>query len=371
MSQNIVVVGGGNAGIPIFNALSEKLTASEAKIILVTPRGHFTSLPATLRMVVTSEGDLENSVLMPFPPTFNQGNRKVVLAKVVSIQDDKAAGRFVTLDNGENIEFSVLVLAPGSKWEGPIDFPENRDGQLEWIRNWRNDFAKAKSIVLVGGGSVGVELSGELKDTFPNKAITIVHGQPFLLNQAYPESFRKDMGKRVTKRGTRLVLNDYVDDFIPKEGKVITRKGTVIPADLVVATRGPKPNTEFIESLGPDALNSTGFVKVRQTLQLANHPRIFAAGDVIDVAEEKQAAKTTAHAAVVVANVVSIIRGADDAKPLVTYKGSKELILITNGKNGGAGYFDVLWGITVGDFLARATKSKGLMIDVMKKSLKL
>jgi NADH dehydrogenase FAD-containing subunit len=91
-------------------------------------------------------------------------------------------------------------------------------------------------------------------------------------------------------------------------------------------TTGPRPATGFLSSL-PASLTSTGHVK--PTLQLADHPRIFAAGDIIDWNEQKQAAKVDAHAGVVTANVLSIIGGKDAT---TQYKGSSELIVVTNGK---------------------------------------
>jgi NADH dehydrogenase FAD-containing subunit len=68
---------------------------------------------------------------------------------------------------------------------------------------------------------------------------------------------------------------------------------------------------------------------VEPTLQLPSHPDIYAAGDVIDWAEQKQAAKYTAHAAVVVANILNVVAG---QTPVTKYKGSLELIVVTDGK---------------------------------------
>lgn len=97
-----------------------------------------------------------------------------------------------------------------------------------------------------------------------------------------------------------------------------------------VDARGNVPNTGFIgSSLGSTALTRAGNVKVRPTLQLQDYDDIFAAGDIIDWNEQKQAAKTTAHAAVVSPNVLSYLQGKPVSK---VYKGSMELIVITNGK---------------------------------------
>jgi len=155
--QNIVIVGGGNGGLSTFNELSSTLDASKYNLVLVTPRPFFVHLPATIRMVVTANGKLEDSALMPLPKDrFNARNKKLILGKVASIIDDEIKGQYVVLDNGDSIEYAVLVLAPGSLWNAPVDFPDTKEEIVRACENWRSKFAEAKDVVLVGGGSIGV-----------------------------------------------------------------------------------------------------------------------------------------------------------------------------------------------------------------------
>ncbi|KAF9471447.1 FAD/NAD(P)-binding domain-containing protein [Pholiota conissans] len=367
--QNIVIVGGGGAGIATWNALSTRLDAKKHNLILVTSRPFFTHLPAGHRMAVTSKGHLEDCALMPLGEKFNTGNKKLIVASVTSIVDQDQQGGYVVLDNGEKVEYSILILAPGTRWEGPLDLPNTKAEAVEVLNTWRSRFAKAENIVLVGGGAVGLELAGEIKDIGPKKNVTIVHAQSLYLNNTYPEKYRKYIVKQFAARGINAMLGEYVDDLEIKDGCVVTRSGKKIAADLVVPTRGGRPNTKFIASLGPDVLTPSGNVKVGQTLQLVNHPRIFAAGDVINWEEQKQFAKTAGHANVIKENVL-ILLGLSKKKP-VLYKGAIEMIVVTNGKYGGAGYFGVLWGILIGNWLSSFLKSKSLLIGLTKYNLSL
>lgn len=70
-------------------------------------------------------------------------------------------------------------------------------------------------------------------------------------------------------------------------------------------------------------------MKIAPTFQLTSHPRIFAAGDVADIKEQKQAGKYGSHATIVVANTLALLAG---QAPSQLYKGSRELIVITIGK---------------------------------------
>jgi hypothetical protein len=58
--SNVVVVGGGRAGIEIAKQLSQKLDASKYELIMITSRPFSIWLPPLVRAVVTSEGNLES-----------------------------------------------------------------------------------------------------------------------------------------------------------------------------------------------------------------------------------------------------------------------------------------------------------------------
>jgi NADH dehydrogenase FAD-containing subunit len=85
-------------------------------------------------------------------------------------------------------------------------------------------------------------------------------------------------------------------------------------------------------------LTNDGFVRVQPTLQLNGHPNIFSGGDVIEWAEQRQEAKAGKHASIIAANVVAYLEG----KSLQEYKGSVEMIAITNGRVCAFSFLNVL-----------------------------
>ncbi|KJA17680.1 hypothetical protein HYPSUDRAFT_1008823 [Hypholoma sublateritium FD-334 SS-4] len=365
--QNVVIVGAGYAGLNAWLSLSNKLDVKKHNLVLINPRPYFTHFPAALRMATTAEGKLEDKILMPLIDSkYNTGNKKLIIASVTSIVEQGNEGGHLVLDNGEKVEYSILILATGMGWDGPLALPDTKAEAVGVVTSWREKFAQANDIVLVGGGSIGLELAGEIKDLSSTKNVTIVHSQSQLLNGTYPNSWRTYVGKQFASRGVKLVLGDYVDDLEIREGRIKTRSSKSIKADLVVPTRGGRPNTKFIESLG-DVVSPSGTVRVTPTLHIVGHPRIFVAGDIIEWKEQKQAAKAPNHALVVVHNTLVLL--GLSKKAAIPYKGSSELIIITNGKNGGAGFFDILWGISIGNWLSSLLKSKSLLVDMTQKSL--
>jgi len=97
-------------------------------------------------------------------------------------------------------------------------------------------------------------------------------------------------------------------------------------------------------------------------MQLSAYSNIFAAGDIIEWKEQKQAAKAAKHGAVVTANVLTYLTEG----PLKDYDSGAEMILVTNGKQGGKAYLGILWGIVLGSFFARLLKSKSLLVPMFR-----
>ncbi|KIL56785.1 hypothetical protein M378DRAFT_133689 [Amanita muscaria Koide BX008] len=368
--KNIVIVGGGGGGAATARLLSAKLDSSKYNLILINPRPYFIAWPATLRAAVSDIDNLDEKIFVPLDKVFHNGNGTFIQGKVTDIKIESGNRGSVVLQDGETIPYEVLVLSPGSIWTGPIAFPEEDEKVKGFIRNSRSAFQGAQNIVLAGGGAVGIELAGEIKDLWPNKRVTIVQGDKALLNNAYPDKLRTRLESRVREMGIDIIFNDYVDQLelgpVSSGTGIKTRHGKEIPADYAVSTRGPRPNTEFIAtSLTPSVLNSRGLVKILPTFQLPDFPNIFALGDVIDWNEQKQLRKASGHAAIVASNIQAYLSGGS----LNPYKGSTEMIIVTLGKNAGVSYIGLLWGIVLGDWFSRMIKSKTLLVDMIRSSL--
>ncbi|KAJ7158526.1 hypothetical protein C8R46DRAFT_1109448 [Mycena filopes] len=364
--KSVVVVGGGSAGVNIARPLSSQLDPAKYKLVLINPRPFRVLLPAALRMVVSNTDNLENTALVPFDKIFHK-NGTFLQDSVEGIhQDAGQSSGVVVLAKGEAVPYDVLILATGLSWPDPIAFPDVAAEVAAYIANSREKFARAQSYLLVGGGAVGCELAGELKDRWPAKEVTIVHGHSLLLNDTYPVKFRALVAAGLEARGVKFLFNQVVGGDDLHASTVVTRTGLelCVIADLIVRTTGAThPNTGFIKSFDADVLTSAGFVKVKPTLQLPEYPNIFAAGDIIDWNEQKQALKSSAHAQLVTKNVIGYLKGTS----LKSYSTKLEGISLTNGKHGGLTYFGVLWGIILGAWFTGSAKSKSLLVPMLRK----
>ncbi|KAH9973762.1 FAD/NAD(P)-binding domain-containing protein [Lactifluus volemus] len=328
--KSVVVVGGGAAGAAIARILSTKINSNTTSLTLVTARPFAVHLPAVIRMTTTAEGKLEDDILIPYDNLLVNNNGTIKIGRVTSIEQGKEAhsGGTVVLSNNERIQYDILVLAPGSTWQGPLALPDDRAAVLEHIKSWRRKFENASGVILVGGGAVGCEYAGEIKDFFPSKKVTIVHSDSQLLNSAYPDKYRKRVEKDVTSRGINIIFDDYVDDFdtVPAS----TRSKRSLEGDLIVATFGSRPGTGFVKSLGSDVLNSRDQIKINATFQLESFPNIYAIGDVTNWTEQKQMAKAPKHAQIAAANILAQLDGGVANKK---YSGHLSLLSLPTARN--------------------------------------
>ncbi|KDR72483.1 hypothetical protein GALMADRAFT_73843 [Galerina marginata CBS 339.88] len=366
----VVVVGGGVAGADVVRALSSRLDQNKHRLILITSRPRYTYLPGALRLLATKDAPL-SSVFMSYDNIFGKFPGELKIGTVTSIEENKDPafnrGGFIVFEGGDKLIYDVVVVSTGSTWVGHLAFPNDETGFKEHVKTWRKKIEDSQNIVIAGGGAVGIEMSGEIKDAYPTKNITIVHANRLLLGDMYPDKFRLNLENRLRKRGVNIIFNDTIDGTPDPNAPLKTGKGVPLPCDLLVLARGGRPNTSLLKYLRPPVLTDRGYIKVAPTLQIDTHPNMFALGDIIDWPEAKQLTKISlGHTPVIVANILSYL---DGKVPKKVYTKSAEILTVSNGRNGGATYLGLLWGLTFGNFLTKIIKSNDLMIGLARKGI--
>lgn len=199
----------------------------------------------------------------------------------------------------------------------------------------REQIQQAKSILVVGGGPVGVEFIGEVVDVYGkgSKNITLVGSRDKLLQDNVPDKARIMLQNKLEDAGVKLIMGDRVNVpkdttiFVP-DGPLTTKNGISVNADLVIVAFGVKPNTSFLD---PSLVASNGYVRVKPTLQVdaEGWENTYVLGDVADLKEVKLAAKQRGHIPVVLANLLNALNG---KQPPKEWKPSPDIFGITFGK---------------------------------------
>ncbi|KAK5636457.1 hypothetical protein RRF57_012169 [Xylaria bambusicola] len=275
----------------------------------------------------------EHKAFVPYSGTFaeapNPHRHRVVQARVSELHKDR-----IVLDRYwqglREIPYDYLVMATGTKLRAPGTM-QNDDKPLsvKYLQGYQQRIKDAKSVAIIGGGAVGVQMATDLKEIYPEKEIMLVHSRDQLM-PVYHNKLSDIIKARCHELGIKLVLGSRVnipaDDFqqVTSSGEPITislQNGNTLSANVVIPATGQTPNTQFLRTLPPSSPDSlinpaNGFVRVRPTLQLQDpgYPHIFAVGDVADSGAHKAARPGAAQAQVVARNILALVEGREAAE---------------------------------------------------------
>ncbi len=192
----------------------------------------------------------------------------------------------VEMSNGEENEMLVptnVVIATGSKPRGMAGLTV--DGQ--YVLN--SDHALEldhlpKSLLIVGGGVIGIEWASMLCDFGVN--VTVVEYGPTIL-PAEDADIVKEVTKQLEKRGVRIVTNARLEadtfkienDNVFISGKVNDQE-EIFDADKLLLCVGREANTQDIGLENTEIEVENGFIKVNDSYQ-TKESHMYAIGDVI------------------------------------------------------------------------------------------
>ena len=185
--------------------------------------------------------------------------------------------KYICLDSPENTEeilnFEHLVLAVGSTYVHPFHANFNdRSEQIAYNQTTFNQIKEAQRVLVIGGGSVGVELAGELATDYPNKEITLISSNTRLL--ATMSQKASDLALSILGNlKVQVIFKEKIDfkkfDENFKENQSVTLSdGKKLEFDAYFQCVGVTPNTQVIKECQPDWIDNNGFIKVNGNLQV-------------------------------------------------------------------------------------------------------
>jgi demethylphylloquinone reductase len=344
-TEQICILGGGFGGLYTALRLSQLpwLNRQKPQIVLVDQSDRFLFLPLLYELVT---GELQTwEIAPPFEEILAETGVRFIQTSVNQID---LAKQQVELGNGQSLSYDRLVLALGG--ETPLDQVTGAEQHAftfrtiadayrleERLRTLEESTADKIRVVVVGAGPSGVELACKLGDRLGQRGrIRLVDRNDQILKAASPFS-QTAAKKALEQRGIWIDLETNPVELA--ESKIsLEYKDQVdeIPADLVLWTVGTAI-APAIRQL-PLAHNERGQLTTTTTLQLVDHPEIFALGDLVDCrdAEGKQV-PSTAQAAFQQADYVgwNLWAGLTD-RPLLPFQYSHLGEMLTLGVNSAA-----------------------------------
>jgi NADPH-dependent 2,4-dienoyl-CoA reductase/sulfur reductase-like enzyme len=264
--NRVVVVGNGIAGLTAADTLREAGFDGELTIVGDEPHPAY-SRPALSKALLLDRDDMSSHDL---PPT-GHGATELLGVRATGLDSER---RLVTLDDGSALPYDRLVLATGSRARRLSELPEEFTLRgLDDALRLRDRLADRPSVVVVGGGALGMEIaSGCLA---AGCRVTLVSQGVPLIAQLGPylaDVFVKaalDLGLTLVETGSAQL------EQRAGEARVVLDDGAVLEADILLTAVGDVPNTEWLADTG---LTAKGVVPVDSRGLV--RPDIAAVGDL-------------------------------------------------------------------------------------------
>ena len=250
--SSVVIVGAGQAGFQAASSLREQ--GFDGRIVLV---GDEACLP--YQRPPLSKAHLKgtpNDADLHFRPEAFFAERRIELkAPERAVAIDRAARR-VAFGSGASIGYDHLVLATGSRprvpaWPGLGLAGVHVLRTLDDARAMRATLERAKRVVIVGAGFIGLEVASTAGAAGANVAIVEVAGRPLV------RALSREMAEHLVDvhrgRGVEFHFGATVAAIEGEDGRtraVRTTDGRTLEADLVLVAIGVQANDELAVMAG-------------------------------------------------------------------------------------------------------------------------
>ena len=270
MSKGMVIVGGGMAGARAIVHL--RANGWEGLITLVSEEALLPyDRPPLSKALITDETEPQPTYLLD--ATMLASLKATVIRGLRATGIDRAQ-HLLHLVGGVTLPYEKLLIATGSKprrltlpgGERALTLRDYEDGEV-----LRHRLRGAKSVAIVGGGFIGLELAASARKL--GVAVTVIEAQPRILMRGVPEEIAHTVHARHQAADVTMQLGTGLA-AIETDG-VVLADGRTIKADIVIAGIGAAPETALAEQAGLAVANGITCDAMLQT----DDPDIYAAGD--------------------------------------------------------------------------------------------
>lgn len=274
---DVVIVGAGQAGAQLAQALRQGEFAGSILMIGDEPDLPYDRPPLS-KDYLTGTKDRGH---LPLRPQAFWDDRQVKIFLGCSVIAVRSAAHEIDLGNGEVVSYGSLVWAAGGA-PRRLTCPGADLGGVHVIRTrahvdvLRAELEDAQSVVIVGGGYVGLEAAAVLSKL--GKRVTLVESQDRLLARVAGPDLSKFYETEHRAHGVDLRLSVSIDTFIGQNGRITgvgQADGAEIPAEIAIVGIGLVPNIAVLAGAGAACSNGVDIDEYCRT----SLPDVFAIGD--------------------------------------------------------------------------------------------
>jgi 3-phenylpropionate/trans-cinnamate dioxygenase ferredoxin reductase subunit len=273
--ERIVIIGAGQAAAQAVATLRAEGFAGALTLVGDEPFPPYQRPPLSKTYLA---GTFERERLFLKPDAFYSEARCELILGVAATAIDRGAKR-VTLADGRTLPYDKLLLATGSRAR-PIVVPGAELSGIHYLRSiadvdaLRPAFQSCKSLAVVGGGFIGLEVAGVARKY--GLAVRVFEAMDRLMARVVSRPISAFYDAVHRQAGVEIEVNVGVEAF---EGnaklEAVRAGGQSWPVDVAVVGIGIMPNGEIAQAAG---LKHDAGISVDLHARTSD-PDIFAAGD--------------------------------------------------------------------------------------------
>jgi 3-phenylpropionate/trans-cinnamate dioxygenase ferredoxin reductase subunit len=275
MQHGVVIVGAGHGGSQA--AVSLRQQGYNGPLTLLTDEADVPYHKPPLSKTFLRTPEAAPSLLRA-ESTYASNN--IALRLDTSVASIDLHGRRLVLRGGDALPFDRLVLATGARARR-LTLPGRDLAGVFYLRSahdaraLRSALADATSVVVIGGGFVGLEAAACLAGM--GKQVAVIEAVDRLLARVVAPAMSDYMARLHRSLGIRLLTGTGVEriDGDTRVTSVLTTGGERLAADMVIVGIGAEPNVELAAAAGITCDNG---IVVAADLQ-TSVPDVYAIGD--------------------------------------------------------------------------------------------
>ena len=372
--HNIVILGGNFAGVGaahyilrhVFPALGS--LNSTYQIILISPSERTFYKIAAPRNITEPSTELFFSINDAFA---KYGSSHFQFIQGTAMGLDTAAREIDIMQSGKalrKIQYDYLIIATGTTSQSPLWTLQSDHALTKTsIDEVHHKLQKADSVIIAGGGAVGVETAGEIAHYFSVSSCKLYSGSARLLPRLKSQRIGAEAQSKLEKMGVHVIHDQKVVYAQRAEHGTTSVKfdnGAVEEVDVFIDATGGKPNSQFLPK---EWLDDRGYVLTEMSsMKVKKAPaRVYSIGDVASYSNQSLLDVVNAIPALgysVWFDLHSATNGPDakSLKPKKYAQVQSDMQIVPIGPTGGVG---VLFGFQVPNWLVRLVKSRTFLVQ--------
>lgn len=276
-SAGLVVIGGSHAGHQV--AIAARAAGFEGPITVLSDERELPyQRPPLSKAYLMGKQPREALLFRPAGFYEEQGIDMRLGVKATAI--DRVA-HTVACDDGTVLPYRKLAIATGTRVR-PLTVPGSEMGGVHYIRTLADidailaELDRVKSVVVIGGGFIGLEGAAALKTM--GRAVAVVELADRLMARGVGVTVSTYYADHHRSQGVDVRLSTGVERLAGENGHVtgvVLSGGEVLAADMVIVGIGVLPNQEIAADAGIECGNGVIVDEFAQT----SDPDVLAAGD--------------------------------------------------------------------------------------------